>query len=239
MALFPNITNSLSSAFLVAKNTWSVGITNFSPSALVSKFIGNSYRPVGWGSLTDQDAKSTLYMKALPNISELQTGDVEYGYFFDAFIVESHTGSVRITEHPVQTGATISDHAYNIPDKLTLQIFVSDSMDCVVYNQFSKYSTKSLSAYQVLRDLKTKRLPLSVRTRLHYYKNMLIESMSVNDDYKTANSLRCTVMLREIIMADVNAQTVDKSYGQAEKSTTSNEAVKKPAFVKGSVGSRI
>lgn len=198
-------------AFLVGIGNWSTKIVNFSPSASVSKFIGDAYRPVGWGRLSDQDAKDSLYMKSLSNISEIQTqeeSDVEYGYFFDAFIIESHTGTVRITEHPVQSGANISDHAYNLPDRLSLQIFVSDSMECVVSNQFSQYSTKSVSAYQVLRELKRKRKPLSVRTKLQYYTNMLIESMTVNDDFKSAHNLRCTVMLREVMVADVKSQTI-------------------------------
>jgi hypothetical protein len=152
-------------------------------------------------------------MKQASNINEFQAANAEgtqglqYGWFFDAFIRESHTGSVRITDHPVQGGANISDHAYNLPDKLTLEIFVSDVMDTLVVGQFKYYETKSISAYEVLRRLKEQRQPLSVRTKLHYYENMIIESMTINDDFKTAKSLRCTVMMREIIMAQMAKET--------------------------------
>jgi hypothetical protein len=175
-------------------------------------------------------------MKMMPNISEMQTKEteqIEYGYFFDAFIREGHTGSVRITEHPVQGGANISDHAYNLPDKLTIEILVSDSMDCVVMNQFSEMSTKSISAYQQLRKLKEKRQPLSVNTRLHFYEDMLIESMSVTNDYKSASSMRCTVMLRQIIMAKVSTETVksDKNYAAAKDEVKTNAPVKEEGSV--------
>lgn len=229
---------SLKSAFLVAKDNWSTFTTKFSPSTLVAKFLGDSYRPVGWGSHPASDAKDKLFMQSLPNISEMQDSGggfgIEYGYFFDAFLLESHTGSVRITEHPVQSGANISDHAYNLPDKLTLQIFVSDSMDCVVTNQFSDFSTKSISAYQKLRELKEKRLPLSVRTRLHYYKNMLIENMVVNDEYKTASSMRCIVMLRQIMMAEVKAQEVDpaSAYGTEQGGSGKKDTKTPPGGLK-------
>lgn len=215
--------DSLKSAFMVATENWSASITRLSPSSLVSQFIGDSYHPSSWGSHSDAEAKSTLFLKAKSNISEMQDfggADVEYGYFFDAFVNESHTGSVRITEHPVQSGANISDHAYNLPDKLTIQILVSDSMSCVVTNQFSETSTKSVSAYKILRLLKEKRMPLSVRTRLHNYTDMLIETMSVDDDYKHASSLRCTVMLRQIIMAEVKAETVDNDSAYAATNIT-------------------
>jgi len=215
---------SLTPAFLVGGSNWSANITKLSPSSLVSQFIGDSYRPTGWGKHSAGEARSKLFLKAMSNISEWQDfggADVEYGYFFDAFIRESHTGSVTITEHPVQSGANISDHAYNMPDKLTIEILVSDSMDCVVTNQFSEASTKSISAYTVLRKLKEKRMPLSVRTRLYYYTNMLIETMTVDDNYKSASSLRCTVMLRQIIMAEVKAETVDNNslYAASGKTT--------------------
>lgn len=223
---------SLKSAFMVAKDNWSASLTKLSPSSLVSQFIGDSYHPSSWGSHSDADAKSTLFLKTRANISEMQDFggiDVEYGYFFDAFVNESHTGSVRITEHPVQSGANISDHAYNLPDKLTIQILVSDSMSCVVTNQFSETSTKSVSAYKILRLLKEKRMPLSVRTRLHNYTDMLIETMTVDDDYKSASSLRCTVMLRQIIMAEVKAETVDNdSAYAATKETKEVKPTEKP-----------
>jgi hypothetical protein len=227
---------------MVATNTWSASITKLSPSSLVSQFIGDSYHPASWGSHFLSEAKSMLFMKTAANISEMQTQggvETEYGYFFDAFLKESHTGSVKITEHPVQSGANISDHAYNLPDKLTIEILVSDSMDCVVTNQFSEASTKSVSAYKTLRELKEKRMPLSVRTRLHNYKDMLIESMSVNDDYKSVSSMRCTVMLRQIIMAEVNAQAVDGNYNYAAETPSKNTGAGETPSDKSSVMTRI
>lgn len=213
--------NSLSTVYMMAKAAWNVFNTLTTRPILAAEITTASYRPLDWGS--QPDAKDPVFMQTLSNIAEvrketnLETGkkeDVVYGYFFDAFLRESHTGTVRITDHPVQTGANISDHAYNLPDKLTLEIFVSDNMDCVIADQFSELYTKSLSAYKILRELKEKRQPLSIRTRLHPYENMLIETMTTNDDYKTANSLRCTIMLRQIIMAEVTNQIVvsDKPY---------------------------
>lgn len=234
--------DSLKSAFMVAKDNWSATITKLSPSSLVSQFIGDSYLPSNWGSNFLSEAKNTLFMKTKSNISEMQDSggeEIEYGYFFDAFVKESHTGSVKITEHPVQSGANISDHAYNLPDKLTIEILVSDSMSCVVTNQFSETSTKSISAYKTLRKLKEKRMPLSVRTKLHNYKDMLIESMSVNDDYKSVSSLRCTVMLRQIIMAEVNAQAVDSDYKYAADSTSKSVESTQTPSDKASVSARM
>ena len=92
---------------------------------------------------------------------------------------------------------------------------VSDSVQPIVAGQFASSKTKSISAYEVIRKLKEKRVLVSVRTRLHYYTNMIIENMSVSDDYKSANSLRCTVSLRQVMMAVVPVEYVTLTKRQA------------------------
>lgn len=131
------------------------------------------------------------------------------GYFFDAIIREEHTSTLQITEHPVQSGANITDHAFMQPARLVMEIGMSDAMDAMYPGQFDDTAyTKSVSAYRVLLDLQKSRLPLSVLTRLYLYKNMLIESLSAPDDYKTLYGLRCTVTMREIMVVDVAQGTV-------------------------------
>lgn len=229
-------TSSISTAFLMGQAPWNVSLTSFAPPALAPQISLDIFRPPGWNWHNPFDAQSMVFIKSQPCIAEMQYKEGEegtpYGYFFDAFVREGHSAAVKITEHPVQGGANISDHAYNLPDKLTLEIFVSDSMDCLMMNQFSMMSTKSISAYQALRDMKEKRQPLSVMTRLYFYENMLIETMTTTDDYKSKNSLRCTVQLRQIIMATVSTETVksDKEYSAKPKTTE----VKSPEKSEGS-----
>lgn len=214
--------NSISTAYMLAKTMWNVykqatGITHG-----IEVTTDVAYRPATWQYSDGDSATSEIFMQQASNINEILQENVEgvegatkgtlYGWFFDAFLRESHTGSVRITDHPVQSGANISDHAYNLPDKLTLEIFVSDVMDSLVVGQFAVCETKSISAYETLRRLKRQRQPLSVRTKLHYYENMVIENMTVNDDFKSKTSLRCTVMLREIIMAQVATEVAVSAF---------------------------
>jgi len=206
--------NSLSTVFMVGKAIWNVysAITRPTSFSFSSIQKATAYRPLDWSKYAVDDS-DLVYIA--PNIAEVvkktnivdpmgaTVEEVTVGYFFDAFIRESHSGSVRITEHPVQGGANISDHAYNLPDRLTIEVFMSDSMETVKASQFTAEKTKSVSAFQKLKELKEKRTLVSVRTRLHYYENMIIENMSTDDDYTTANKLRCTVSLRQIMMARV------------------------------------
>ena len=204
-----SVTNSLSTAYMVGRTAWNVYNT-LKASATLS-MQDQPYRPPRWPAASASDMFSEELMLKASNIcqSDDSTGEVvRIGWFFDAFLKESHTGSVRITDHPVQGGASISDHAYNLPDKLTIEIFVSDVMDEVVKDQFSEYVTKSLSAYEVLRGLKEARQPLEINTRLRIYEDMIIENMSITDDYKSRYSLRCTVSFRQVIMASVSTEIV-------------------------------
>lgn len=139
------------------------------------------------------DFQSLIYVKT--NVA---------GYFFDAFLRLDHVSRLKITEHPVQTGAAISDHSYLEPKELTIEIGMSDTAQSLVNGQFSDGWSRSVTAYQVLRDLQAQRIPLQINTRLGIYQNMLIESISVPDDYKSLYGLKATVTFREIIVASVN-----------------------------------
>jgi len=205
---------------MVGKAAWNVYQILKRPSIEAPGSTTDAYRPADWGNY-GSDEDQMIYLA--PNISEVEertgeigeTYEVTVGYYFDAFTKENHVGSVRVTEHPVQGGSNISDHAYNLPDKLTIEVLVSDSVQPIVSGQFASGKTKSISAYEVLRKLKEKRVLVSVRTRLHYYTNMIIEGMNVSDDYKSANSLRCTVSLRQVMMAVVPVEYVTLTKRQA------------------------
>jgi hypothetical protein len=128
--------------------------------------------------------------------------------FFDAVLNEQHDSELTITQHPVQTGANIADHSFLNPSTLTMEIGMSDAMATMLEGQFTEYYTKSVSAYEKLRELQALRLPLAVHTRLHHYDNMLIQNITAPDNYRTQYGLRCTVTLQEIFVVDVATGTV-------------------------------
>ena len=167
------------------------------------------YRPLSWGFKTSSE--QLIYMQS--NIG---------GLFFDAILSTNTQESLTITSHPVQSGANISDHAFRNPTKLSMEIMMSDVMASRVPGQFTEgggirgavlslagaNNSKSISAYQRLLELQRMRLPLSVKTRLGYYNNMLIESIDAPDDVNTLSGLKCTVNMREVLIAQVSTEKV-------------------------------
>lgn len=132
------------------------------------------------------------------------------GYFFDGFIDHEHQDDLEITSHPVQNGANVADHAYLKPATLTMHIKMSDVLTDIVPGQFVKDYTRSVSAYNILRELQAQRVPFRVHTRLRAYENMLIKSIVANDDYTTRFGLDCTVTMQEVIVAQTQTVKVSK-----------------------------
>lgn len=130
-------------------------------------------------------------------------------YAFDAEIQIEHEQRLHKTEHPVQTGASISDHAFLEPARLILDIGMSDAMDAYFNpSTWTGNSSKSVAAYQTMLAIQFSRIPLSITTRLRTYQNMVIESLTPTDTYKTATGLRMRVEFGQIFLAIVSTSTV-------------------------------
>ena len=131
------------------------------------------------------------------------------GYFFDAVFSVDTEHSLTVTQHPVQTGANISDHAFVNPIRMTMQVGVSDAM---AYRAGADYGsdgdTKSVQAYRLLCKLQELRTPMQVATRLNTYQNMLIESIDVSDDVSTLCALKATVNLVQVLVVNVGTEKV-------------------------------
>lgn len=130
---------------------------------------------------------------------------------FDATTRETHSGSTSPTEHPVETGALVSDHAIDAPDEVELVGMVTDTPILAVASERARSvlggpaSARSIDAYdEIVRLRKTKTL-VEVETELRTYTDMLIVAESVTRDKDTNRILDITVRLREFRTAVVRA----------------------------------
>ena len=146
-----------------------------------------------------------------------QTDTLTYGitdingvtWFFDAIMKADHVTALKITDHPVQNGANMVDHAYILPAHLVLEISMSDVMDSFIADQFTgDYASRSVSAYQQLLKMQADRLPLTVTARLNSFDNMLIESIATSEDNKNIYSMKALVTFKQIFVAQVSTLKV-------------------------------
>lgn len=168
-------------AFLVATN----------PNPQVAP---GAFRPPGWGK---EQPKTFI---------EDEEGNF---WFFDAVIRQEHSESQRITQHPIQTNASISDHSYALPAQLTMEIGMSDVMDSYISGQWgtdSSSPTRSVMAYETLKKWKSFGVPLIISTRLDIYQNMVVQSISAPENINTLYGLKCLVTFQQIFTASIKAE---------------------------------
>lgn len=107
-----------------------------------------------------------------------------------AVVEESHADSLEITDHPVEKGAAISDHAFLKPAEVTLKLMWGEDD-----------STDPSEVYTALLDLQSSCSPFDVVTGKRAYRNMLIKSMAVTTDRPRENILMVTLVCRQVTIA--------------------------------------
>jgi hypothetical protein len=166
------------------------------------------YRPTEWQS--DNPAQVIITFPGLGSSPQYNSASgvnsslptEQTNYVFDAVIVAGHEQILRKTEHPVQTGASLSDHAFLEPPRLMLDVLMTDVVDSY-YNPstWTGDQSKSVSAYQTMLALQQSRIPVTVTTRLRVYENMLITDLSPTETVKTIQGLRMRVVFSQVFMA--------------------------------------
>lgn len=165
-------------------------------------------QPATSGSNNIGQSPSSVPTSTVPTLSVSAQSTQAKTYVFDAIMRARHGQRLQITEHPIQTGANISDHAYLLPAQLSLEVGISDAMDMYAPGMWAGNTSKSVSAYQTLLNLQAARTFVTVVTRLRTYTNMMIEDISPEEDQKTFASLRCTITFKQVFTASVAVQAI-------------------------------
>ncbi|HHT5345844.1 TPA: phage baseplate protein [Raoultella planticola] len=131
-------------------------------------------------------------------------------------ISEKHSDTLEITEHPVETGAAVSDHAYKRPSEVVMEVGFAgggsllDFADTTAIGLSLGLSPKE--TYQQILDLQASRIPFDVVTGKRLYTNMLIRALEVSTDRTSENVLMAVMTLREVIITQTQSIAVaDKS----------------------------
>ncbi|KMW73349.1 bacteriophage protein [Photorhabdus luminescens subsp. luminescens] len=142
-------------------------------------------------------------------------------------IAEKHTDALEITEHPVEIGAAVSDHAYKKPSEITMELGFAGGGSLLDFVDTSKIGlSMGLSpkeTYQKILDLQELREPFNVITGKRTYENMLIKAIEVTTDRHSENVLLCTLTLREVIIT--STQKVQVAQKEVMKTGVSTSAV--------------
>jgi len=122
----------------------------------------------------------------------------------DAVIEEEHEDELVVTEHPVEQGATISDHAYKMPARLTLTYGWSMGSP----QNIGANTTFLKDVYNKFLTLQNARTLFAVYTGKRTYQNMILQSIRVDTTKETENSILIRATCREILLATTQTITV-------------------------------
>jgi hypothetical protein len=154
------------------------------------------------------------------------------GIAIQATIEEEGSDSVTVTDHPVEAGAQISDHAFVRPPELVLRCGWSNSSgDSLIASLFGGGSTSSqfdgLSVsdyvsgiYSQLLSLQQSLTPFKVVTSIRQYTNMMLIALHVTRDQKTSRALMVTATMRQIIRVNAISTTLAPMANQASPQST-------------------
>lgn len=190
--------------------------------------------------------------KAYVNKSQSAIGEV----FIDCTESEVIEYAQTITDHPVESGESITDHIYSNPVRVKVQgsmvdtpldvvgvaqkvagIFTGGNILSNIKETFIGKGRKQTTAYEALKDLAASNATITLVNYLDTFENMVIESIIFPRDVNTGARLKFEAILKQITLANVelvniNTATKDivnkkvKLGSQASKPVTS-EPLKK------------
>lgn len=133
----------------------------------------------------------------------------------DVVVREVSRDELVITDHPVETGAAISDHAFMRPVEVEMVIGWSDSTAGQV-----GYIRE---VYEELLSLQKKREPFDISTGKRNYTSMLPGTISVQTDDRSENILMVTARFREIIIVSTQMTSPKSAQASPEKTGSTTD----------------
>jgi hypothetical protein len=166
----------------------------------------------------------------------------------DCVVDENITLSTNVTTAPIETGESVTDHAFNEPLKLSVTGIVSDSDPARALQNLSNivktavtnpkdilntikntYKTlPRLEAYETLRQMHIERTPIDVVMGLETYTNMMIENINIARNADSGDALFFTCDLIQVTLLDrVASLTTGGKVNKGRKQGTvaSNRAI--------------
>jgi hypothetical protein len=159
-------------------------------------------------------------------------------YVFDAVLALEHDQTLVKTQHPVQSGPSVSSHAYIQPAELVLYVLMSDvtpqyassAQTSAPYIQpWTGNPSKSVSAYQQMLNLQSLRTPLTVTTRLRTYYNMLIMKIAPREDEKTTTGARFRIEFGQLFVASTQAAPASARPNDTQSTGLGAQNVQQPS----------
>lgn len=145
-----------------------------------------------------------------------------------ATLEENLSDTMQVTEHPVEKGASITDHSYMRPSEVVLHCGWSNSSaqallgasSALVNGGGPSRSDYISGIYTQLQALQQSRERFTITTSKRLYTDMLITGMQVTTDHRTNDSLMVSITCRQVIIVSTRATSMPPVGSQANPANT-------------------
>lgn len=134
-------------------------------------------------------------------------------------IEERVRDDLEITEHPIEQGAEITDHAFKRPSVITARYGWSNSGSIFNLTTGGIVTSDPDDVYNQLLALQSSRQPFILQTGKLSYPNTLIQSIEQITDQKSENALAVTITFKQIIIVGLQATSLQAA-NQANPAAT-------------------
>jgi len=122
----------------------------------------------------------------------------------ECVVQENHSDRLQITQHPVEIGTAISDHAFMLPFEVTIRFGFSGVAGPAARLGFGSglgsFPGVMVGIYTSLQQLMQQREPFTIITGKRLYQNMLLVDMQVTTDQHTENVLMVEAHCQQVII---------------------------------------
>jgi hypothetical protein len=148
-------------------------------------------------------------------------------------IEERGSDKLTITRHPVELGASITDHAYMEPAELRLKMMATSAnlIGGLITTGGLLGDAYIINIYTNLLAFQKQRAPFTIQTGKRLYPNMLISSVELSTDEKTEHALMLQIDCQEVIIVQTSTVPVPPAGVQANPAQTAGvitSGVKQP-----------
>lgn len=139
---------------------------------------------------------------------------------------EHHTDTLEITDHPIEQGAKISDHAYKRPSQVTIKFGWSNSSlgGTSGASHSGSASGQVAAIYQALLGLQASRIPFQVMTGKRLYQNMLMAELTIDTDKQTESALMVTAIFKEVLLVTTSTIQVAAVPAEAQENPQATQS---------------
>ena len=109
-------------------------------------------------------------------------------------VEETHNDELAITQHPVEFGTPVTDHAFMQPYSVEIR--------CGWSNSTAQTAGYVQAVYQALLALQSSRVPFGLSTGKRAYSSMLLRAVTVKTDPDSEYALMCIATAQQIVITN-------------------------------------